>query len=72
MKTKAAIISVIILVAVIFGYLDGFRFDGLSAARANSFVPKDSTKLDEVKYSWGNVYIFDSPEKPITAISKKY
>ncbi|UVI29240.1 hypothetical protein [Paenibacillus spongiae] len=27
--------------------------------------------LDEVKYSWGGVYIFNSSEKPVTAISIK-
>ncbi len=49
----------------------GCRLDGLSAARANAFVPADSILLDEVEFDWGETYIFDSVEKPITAISIK-
>lgn len=55
----------------LIGYISGYRLDGLSAAKANTFVPKDSVLLDVVDYSWGAVYIFNSPEKPVSAISMK-
>ncbi|MBJ6361742.1 hypothetical protein ACFOQM_10620 [Paenibacillus sp. GCM10012307] len=70
-KLSIAIYMMVILSFV--AYMLGYRLDGLSAARANAFVPKNSVLLDEVKFSWGGVYIFDSSEKPVTAISiKKY
>lgn len=73
MRTRLKLLSVILLLVTIFGYIIGYRLDGLSAARANDFVPKDSILLDQVDYNWGSVYMFDSKEKPITAISfKKY
>lgn len=43
--------SVIITLTVVFGYVSGYRFDGLSAARANGFVPQDSILLDQVDYN---------------------
>lgn len=70
-KTKLGIASVILLLLITLFFLDGYKLDALSAARANSFVPKDSVLLDEVDYPWGKVLIFDSTEKPITAISFK-
>ncbi|WP_159888698.1 hypothetical protein [Paenibacillus puerhi] len=71
MKKKLISILFFIIVFLIFGYLGGYRLDGLSAARANSFVPQDSILLDQVNYEWGSIYIFDSQEKPITAVSNK-
>ncbi|WP_134701105.1 hypothetical protein [Ammoniphilus sp. YIM 78166] len=68
---KIVIAIVIIFLISILLYLSGYRLDGLSAARANSFISKDSVLLDEVEYSWGKVFIFNSPEKPVTAISSK-
>jgi hypothetical protein len=66
------LITVVVIIFLLFvGYMSGYRFDGLSAAKANAFVPKDSILLDEVKYGWGSVYIFNSSEKPVTAISIK-
>lgn len=62
--------SAILLIALLF-YFGEYKLDAWSAARANSFVPKDSVLLDEVDYPWGKVIIFDSPEKPITVISFK-
>lgn len=56
---------------LLIGCMGGYRLDGLSAAKANSFVPKDSVLLDKVNYRWGSIYIFDSPEKPVTAVSRK-
>jgi hypothetical protein len=70
MKTRLGVASIILLITLFF-YLGGYKLDALSAARANSFVPKDSVLLDEVDYPWGTVFIFDSPEKPITVISFK-
>lgn len=52
-------------------YWGGYRTNGLNAARANSFVPKDAILVDQVNYDWGNVYIFNSKEKYVTAISNK-
>lgn len=49
-----------------------YKLNALSAARANPFVPEDSILLDKVDYPWGKVFIFDSSEKPVTAISFKY
>lgn len=71
MKSKilSTLIPVLLVCSLI--YFMGFRLDGLTAARANSFVPKDSILQDQVDYKWGTVYIFDSPEKPMTAISMK-
>jgi hypothetical protein len=69
-KTRIGVASVIILITLFF-YLGGYKLDALSAARTNSFVPKDSVLLDEVDYPWGKVFLFDSPEKPITVISFK-
>lgn len=71
MRNRLITLSVIFLLIIVFGYLNGYRFDGLSAARANGFVPQDSILMDQVDYNWGSVYIFDSKEKPITAISFK-
>jgi hypothetical protein len=59
------------LLVTLFFYLGGYKLNALGAARANSFVPKDSVLLDEVDFSWGKVLILDSSEKPITAISFK-
>jgi len=71
-KTRLWSTSVILLLLItLFFYLGGYKLDALGAARANSFVPKDSVLLDEVDYPWGKVLIFDSSEKPITAISFK-
>lgn len=69
MKRVKPITSIVIV--FIIGYWSGYRFDGVSAARANSFVPKDAKLIDQVDYDWGGIYIFNSPEKPITAISIK-
>ncbi|WP_042202228.1 hypothetical protein [Paenibacillus camerounensis] len=71
MKSKVQTLIFIIIILLFVGYLSGYRLTGLSAARANSFVPKDSVLLDTVDYSWGSIYIFDSPEKPVSAISTK-
>lgn len=71
MKTKIMAVLVVVIGILIFGYINGYRFDGLSAARANAFVPKDSILLDQVNFDWGSIYIFDSQEKPTTAISTK-
>ncbi|MFD1177826.1 hypothetical protein ACFQ3W_16170 [Paenibacillus puldeungensis] len=62
------IIAFLVLVSIYWG---GYRTNGLSAARANSFVPKDAILLDQVDYNWGKVYIFNSKEKSVTAISNK-
>jgi hypothetical protein len=71
-KTRLGFASVILLLLVtLFFYLGEYKLNALSAARANSFVPKDSILLDKVDYPWGKVFIFDSSEKPITAISFK-
>ncbi|WP_193726827.1 hypothetical protein [Paenibacillus guangzhouensis] len=71
-KRKLGYASVILLLLVtLFFYLGEYKLNALSAARANSFVPKDSVLLDKVDYPWGKVFIFDSSEKPITAISFK-
>ncbi|TXK72251.1 hypothetical protein [Paenibacillus sp. N3.4] len=70
-KRRLAVAASVILLITLFFYLVGYKLDALSAARANSFVPKDSVLLDEVDYPWGKVLIFDSLEKPITAISFK-
>lgn len=64
-------LCIILVLGALFIYWSGYRLDGLNAARANSFVPKDSILLDQVEYDWGAVYIFNSMEKPITAISIK-
>jgi len=69
-KTIIPIVFVVVIIAFV-GWWSGYRFDGLSAARANSFVPKNAKLIDQIDYDWGGVYIFDSPEKPITAISIK-
>lgn len=71
MKTKLPPFLIPALLVCAFIYFMGFRLDGLAAARANSFVPNDSILLDQVDYNWGSVYIFDSSEKPMTAISLK-
>ena len=71
MKSKILSTLIPVLLVCSFIYFMGFRLDGLTAARANSFVPKDSILQDQVDYKWGTVYIFDSPEKPMTAISMK-
>jgi len=68
---KLSLAIVLIIFLLLFGFASGYRLDGLSAARANAFVPKDSVLLDAVEYDWGGVYIFDSIEKPVTAISIK-
>lgn len=71
-KTRITLVVLIIFLIIGFGYMGGYRFDALSAARANSFVSKDSILIDEVDYSWGRFYIFDSPEKkPVTVITLK-
>lgn len=70
-KLNMLIAAAVIIVLLFVGYMNGYRLNGLSAARANAFVPKDSVLVDEVKYSWGGVYIFNAPEKPVTAISMK-
>jgi hypothetical protein len=75
MKRVKPILSIVVVVIIILivGFWSGYRLDGLGAARANSFVPKDAKLIDHIDYDWGGVYIFDSPKKPITAISiKKY
>ncbi|TNJ63769.1 hypothetical protein FE784_23915 [Paenibacillus hemerocallicola] len=59
------------LLVTLFFILGEYKLNALSAARANSSVPKDSVLLDKVDYPWGKVFIFDSSEKPITAISFK-
>ncbi|MBB6732700.1 hypothetical protein [Cohnella zeiphila] len=71
-KIRLGIAFVILLLLItLFFYLGGYRLDASGAARANSFIPKDSVLLDEVEYPWGKVLIFDSSEKPITALSFK-
>ncbi|SDF80716.1 hypothetical protein SAMN04488542_11798 [Fontibacillus panacisegetis] len=71
MKNRLVLLVIAALLVVVCIYWGGYRINGLSAARANSFVPKDSILLDQVDYNWGSVYIFNSNEKPITAISNK-
>ncbi|OPA78702.1 hypothetical protein BVG16_12665 [Paenibacillus selenitireducens] len=68
-KSRITLVVLIIFLITGIGYMNGYRFNALSAAKANSFVPKDSILIDEVDYSWGRFYIFDSPEKPVTAIT---
>ena len=70
---KIAIISTF-LIAIIFLiiYMSGYRLNGLSAARANHFIPKDSVLIDQVKMDWGDVYMFNTPDKPVTAVSIKH
>ncbi|RIX59221.1 hypothetical protein D3P08_03435 [Paenibacillus nanensis] len=68
---KLSIATAALIILSIFGYASGYRLDGLSAARANTLVPKDSVLIDEVMFSWGGIYVFDSSEKPVTAISTK-
>jgi len=71
MKIKLTVLTLIVLFSIISIYYSGYRLDGLSAAKANKFVPQDSILLDQVDYNWGSVYIFNSEEKPVTAISFK-
>ncbi|GIQ70406.1 hypothetical protein DUZ99_19600 [Xylanibacillus composti] len=71
MKRNITALLIIALIVSVFLYTSGYRLDGVSAARANAHVPKDSVLLDQVDYDWGTVYIFHSAEKPITAISMK-
>ncbi|WP_274651193.1 hypothetical protein [Paenibacillus humicola] len=70
-KQKLGDASIGLLLAAVLFFAGGYKFDALSAARANSFVPSDSVLLDKVDYPWGKVFIFDSPEKPITVLSFK-
>lgn len=69
-KRLQFLLAVVILISGLV-YFSGYRLTGLQAAKTNSFVPKDAILLDQVDYSWGSVYILDSSEKPITAISHK-
>lgn len=69
MRNKIILLFILSIIVLIFTFLSGYRLDSLSAARANHFVPKDAILLDQVEYDWGSVFIFDSLEKPITAIS---
>lgn len=73
MKDKYIFIPLVVIAVLVLGslYWGGYRTNGLSAARAHSFVPKDAILLDQVNYNWGNVYIFNSKEKYVTAISNK-
>jgi len=69
MKNKIISFFIISIIVLSFIFFSGYRLDSLSAAKANSFIPKDSIVLDQVDYNWGSVLIFNSSEKPITAIS---
>lgn len=64
--------AILMVLVTLFYYFGGYKLNALSAARANPFVPKDSVLLDKVNYSWGKVFIFDSSDKPVTAISYKH
>ncbi|GIO41621.1 hypothetical protein [Paenibacillus apis] len=71
MRRKIIVLFILSVIALIFIFSSGYRLDSLSAARANSFIPKDAVLLDQVDYDWGSVFVFNSSEKPITAISLK-
>lgn len=70
-KTKLILAVVAAILVFLAFYSCGYRFDGLSAAKANVFVPKNSVLIDQADYDWGGVYVFNSPEKPVTAVSIK-
>ena len=60
-----------IFIIVFLLYLGGYRFDSMDAVKANSQIPKGAQLLDQVNFKWGNIYIFDTEDKPMTVISLK-
>ncbi|WP_143003154.1 hypothetical protein [Alkaliphilus peptidifermentans] len=65
-------ITFILLFIMVVSYILGYRLTGLQAAKAHFSVGKDPKYIDEVKYDWGTVYLFDTDEGPRTVISERY
>jgi len=53
----------------ILGYISGYRFTGLQAAKAHFAVSKNPEYVDSVNYDWGTVFLLDTQEGPRTIIS---
>lgn len=74
MERVGKILGIVILILTLIfsiGYWSGFRLNSLSAAKANPYVGKELTLIDEVKFNWGCILILKTPEKPITAVCYK-
>jgi hypothetical protein len=71
----SAVLALLIVGLLIFGerqYHTGFRFSSEAAARVNPYIGNSSKLLDELHFDWGDVYLFNSPKGPRTAVVEKH
>lgn len=69
-KMSKYTVLIAIIIIILFGL--GYRFTGLQAAKNHYGVGKDAELLGQVKYDWGNVYLFKTDKGPQTIISKRF
>lgn len=69
-KMSKYIILIAIIIIILLGL--GYRFTGLQAAKNHFEISKDAQLLGQVKYGWGNVYLFKTDKGPRTIISKRF
>ncbi|MFZ5969588.1 MAG: hypothetical protein ACOYVK_20710 [Bacillota bacterium] len=62
----------LVILIIFLGYILGYRLTGLQAAKIHFTVGKNPKYIDEVKYDWGTVFLFDTEEGPRTIISKRH
>jgi hypothetical protein len=53
-------------------YQTGFRLTSEAAARVNAYIGNSSEFFDELHFNWGDVYLFNSPKGPRTAVIEKH
>ncbi|WP_432360670.1 hypothetical protein [Sporosarcina sp. UB5] len=72
MKKRDFVIPLLIAITLIF-YISGYRFTALSAAKSNSFLPKNAELMDQYETGSSVIFLFNiaEEERYQTVLSEK-